>query len=174
MSKIKYMKEALKEAHLAASLGEVPVGAVVVRDGEILARGYNLTETNHDPTAHAEILAIREAAEKLGGWRLPGCEMYVTCEPCSMCAGALVWSRMERLFIGTMDPKAGACGSLYDIVEDPRLNHAISVERGILQEECSEVMRSFFRDLRGKRKNQRRMLSEQEEATGNPNRKEDL
>ena len=107
----KYMKEALREAEIAGSLGEVPIGAVIVRDGEIIARGHNLTETTHDPTAHAEMIAIRQAAQKLGGWRLPGCEMYVTCEPCTMCAGALVWSRMEKLHIATMDPKAGACGS---------------------------------------------------------------
>ena len=106
----KYMQAALEEAKKAAQLGEVPVGAVIVRDGEIISRGHNEVETRKDPTAHAEILAIRRAAEKLGGWRLIGCQMFVTTEPCSMCAGAIVWSRIEKLHIGTMDPKSGACG----------------------------------------------------------------
>lgn len=152
----KYMKEALREAEIAGSLGEVPIGAVIVRDGEIIARGHNLTETTHDPTAHAEMIAIRQAAQKLGGWRLPGCEMYVTCEPCTMCAGALVWSRMEKLHIATMDPKAGACGSVYDVVRDPRLNHCVEVETGMMAEEASTLLKSFFSELRAKRKNNRR------------------
>ncbi len=155
MGKEEFMKEALRQAEAAGQLGEVPIGAVIVRDGEIIARGHNLTETRKDPTAHAEMNAIRAAAERLGGWRLPGCEMYVTCEPCSMCAGALVWSRIERLYIGAMDPKAGACGSLYNIIEDTRLNHRIEVERGILEEECAETLRSFFRELRGIKRNRR-------------------
>ena len=152
----KYMKEALREAEIAGSLGEVPIGAVIVRDGEIIARGHNLTETTHDPTAHAEMIAIRQAAQKLGGWRLPGCEMYVTCEPCTMCAGALVWSRMEKLHIATMDPKAGACGSVYDVVRDRRLNHCVEVETGMMAEEASTLLKSFFSELRAKRKNNRR------------------
>lgn len=152
----KYMKEALREAEIAGSLGEVPIGAVIVRDGEIIARGHNLTETAHDPTAHAEMIAIRQAAQKLGGWRLPGCEMYVTCEPCTMCAGALVWSRMEKLHIATMDPKAGACGSVYDVVRDRRLNHCVEVETGMMAEEASTLLKSFFSELRAKRKNNRR------------------
>ena len=152
----KYMKEALREAEIAGSLGEVPIGAVIVRDGEIIARGHNLTETTHDPTAHAEMIAIRQAAQKLGGWRLPGCEMYVTCEPCTMCAGALVWSRMEKLHIATMDPKAGACGSVYDVVRDRRLNHCVEVETGMMAEKASTLLKSFFSELRAKRKNNRR------------------
>lgn len=152
----KYMKEALREAEIAGSLGEVPIGAVIVRDGEIIARGHNLTETTHDPTAHAEMIAIRQAAQKLGGWRLPGCEMYVTCEPCTMCAGALVWSRMEKLHIATIDPKAGACGSVYDVVRDRRLNHCVEVETGMMAEEASTLLKSFFSELRAKRKNNRR------------------
>ena len=152
----KYMKEALREAEIAGSLGEVPIGAVIVRDGEIIARGHNLTETTHDPTAHAEMIAIRQAAQKLGGWRLPGCEMYVTCEPCTMCAGALVWSRMEKLHIATMDPKAGACGSVYDVVRDRRLNHCVELETGMMAEEASTLLKSFFSELRAKRKNNRR------------------
>lgn len=155
MSNDKYMKEALAEAEAAGRLGEVPIGAVIVRDGEIIARGHNLTETRKDPTAHAEMNAIRQAAEALGGWRLPGCEMYVTCEPCAMCAGALVWSRIEKLYIGAMDPKAGACGSIFDIVEEPRLNHRIQVERGVMAEECSQLLKDFFAQLRTIKKNRR-------------------
>jgi len=143
-----YMQEALKEAKAAAAEGEVPIGAVIVRGGEIIARAHNRTEQAKDPTAHAEILAIREAAARLGGWRLPGCSMYVTVEPCSMCAGAIVWSRIERLYIGAMDPKAGACGSLYNIPCDSRLNHNVEIETGLLGEECSRLMKDFFRKLR--------------------------
>ncbi len=143
-----YMLEALKEANAAAAEGEVPIGAVIVRDGEIIARAHNRTEQDKDPTAHAEILAIREAAARLGGWRLPGCSMYVTVEPCSMCAGAIVWSRIERLYIGAMDPKAGACGSLYNIPSDSRLNHNVEIETGLMGEECSRLMKDFFRKLR--------------------------
>ena len=143
-----YMLEALKEANAAAAEGEVPIGAVIVRGGEIIARAHNRTEQAKDPTAHAEILAIREAAARLGGWRLPGCSMYVTVEPCSMCAGAIVWSRIERLYIGAMDPKAGACGSLYNIPCDSRLNHNVEIETGLLGEECSRLMKDFFRKLR--------------------------
>lgn len=143
-----FMREALEEAKLAAQAGEVPVGAVIVRDGRIIARGHNGTEAQKDPTAHAEIVALRQAAQVLGGWRLPGCSLYVTCEPCAMCAGAMVWARVEKLFIGTMDPKAGACGSVMNVASNPKLNHRIEVESGILQEECSEVMKDFFRNLR--------------------------
>lgn len=146
------MKEALKEAQKAAEMGEIPVGAVIVKDGEIISRGHNLTETTNDPTAHAEIIAIREASKVLGGWRLIGCDMYVTMEPCSMCAGALVWSRIEHLYIGADDPKTGACGSVFNIVQDDRLNHQIAVDRGIMAEESSQLVREFFRNLRNKRK----------------------
>jgi len=152
MSRNIFMEEALKEAQKAAALGEIPIGAVIVRDGDIIARGHNLTETEKDPTVHAEMNAIRQAAAYLGGWRLTGCSMYVTCEPCAMCAGALVWSRMENLFIGTMDPKAGACGSVFNVVENPRLNHCIHVERGIMQEECADQLKQFFKELRLRRK----------------------
>ena len=143
-----FMFEALKEAEVAFDLGEVPVGAVIVRGKKVIARGHNLTETKKDPTMHAEMNAIREAAKELSGWRLPGCTMYVTCEPCAMCAGALIWARVERLVIGTMDPKAGACGSVFDIPSEGRLNHQIEVERGVLGEECADILKRFFRDLR--------------------------
>ena len=146
-----FMKLALEEARKAYDMGEVPVGAVIVRDGEIVGRGHNLTHTAKDPTAHAEIIALRDAARTLGGWRLPGCTMYVTTEPCSMCAGAIVLSRMPRLYIGTMDPKAGACGSVYNIVSDSRLNHRVETETGLLAEECGLLMKEFFRSLRKKK-----------------------
>ena len=142
------MREALKEARIAFDLGEVPVGCVIVRNGEIIARGHNLTETAKDPTVHAEMNALREAASKLGGWRLPGCTMYVTCEPCSMCAGAMVWARVEELYIGADDPKAGACGSVVNVAANHALNHEIKVHRGILKEECSDILKEFFRTLR--------------------------
>ena len=150
MDKNQYMREALLLAQRAYDMGEVPVGAVIVRNGEIIASGHNLTETSKDPTMHAEMIAIRHAAAALGGWRLTGCSMYVTCEPCTMCAGALVWSRMEELYIGTMDPKAGACGSVFDVPAEKRLNHNIRVETGILQSECSEILKRFFSELRRK------------------------
>lgn len=146
-----YMAEALKEAALAAEIDEVPIGAVIVRGGEIIARAHNLVETSKDPTAHAEMLAIRQAATKLGGWRLTGCQMYVTVEPCSMCAGALVWARIEKLFIGTMDPKAGACGSIFNIPQEEKLNHHVEIETGLMQEECSGIMKAFFKKIRDRK-----------------------
>lgn len=145
-----FMEEALKLARLAAEAGEVPVGAVIVKDGEIIGRGFNSTETDKDPTCHAEIKAIRQAAAALGGWRLSGCSMYVTLEPCSMCAGAIVLARLDALYIGTPDPKSGACVSLSQITTDSRLNHRVELHVGILQEECSAVMKDFFRKLRSK------------------------
>jgi tRNA(adenine34) deaminase len=144
----KFMREALKEAQKARNLLEVPIGAVVVKDGTIIGRGHNKTENTKDPTAHAEMEAIREAAKFLGGWRLIGCDLYVTAEPCAMCAGAIVWSRIENLYIGTMDSKAGACGSVFNVVQEEKLNHNVSVHTGILQEECSLILKNFFKDLR--------------------------
>lgn len=152
----KYMKEALMEARKAAQIGEVPIGAVIVREGQIIARAHNMTETMKDPTAHAEMLAIRQAARVLGGWRLTGCSMYVTAEPCSMCAGAIVWSRIEKLYIGTMDPKAGACGSVFNIVQEKKLNHQVDMEKGILEEECSGIMKAFFRKIRDSKSEEKR------------------
>ncbi len=145
-----FMEEALRLARLAAEAGEVPVGAVIVKDGEIIGRGFNSTETDKDPTCHAEMKAIRQAAAALGGWRLSGCSMYVTLEPCSMCAGAIVLARLDALYIGTPDPKSGACVSLSQITTDSRLNHRVELHVGILQEECSAVMKDFFRKLRSK------------------------
>ena len=144
----RFMLEAIKEAAKAASEGEVPVGAVIVKDGVIVARAHNLIESSRRSSAHAEMLAIEAAEEKLGAKWLTGATMYVTLEPCSMCAGALVLSRISRLAIGADDPKTGACGSLYDIAGDPRLNHRIETERGVLADICSEQLRGFFRNRR--------------------------
>jgi len=143
-----FMNKALDEAYEAYELDEVPIGAVIVKDGRIIAKGYNRKEVSLDTTNHAEIMAIKEASKNLKNWRLTGCTMYVTVEPCPMCAGAIVNSRITELVIGTMDPKGGACGSLYNIVEDDRLNHRVEVRRGILEEECSNIMKDFFKKLR--------------------------
>ncbi|MDI3538408.1 MAG: tRNA(adenine34) deaminase [Bacillota bacterium] len=143
-----YMRRALELACEAAARGEVPVGALIVRNGEIIAEGSNCREEDKDPTAHAELLAIRAAARALGGWRLTGATLYVTLEPCAMCAGALVLARVERLVYGADDPKAGAVRSLYRLVEDERLNHRVQVTPGVLAEECGEVLREFFRKRR--------------------------
>ena len=142
------MLEALAEAAKAGELGEIPIGAVVEKDGVIIGRGHKLTETEKDPTAHAEIIAIRQAARTLGGWRLTGCRMYVTVEPCAMCAGAIVWARIEKLYIGAMEPKSGACGSVFNIVQEQKLNHYVEIEAGLLEEECRAMIKDFFRNLR--------------------------
>ena len=143
-----WMRVALEQARRAAALGEVPVGAVVVRGDELLGAGHNRREVDGDPLAHAELLALRQAAMAVEGWRLVGCMMVVTLEPCAMCAGALVNSRVERLVYGAADPKAGFCGSLGDISRDPRLNHRLEVVSGVMAEECGELLRDFFRGLR--------------------------
>lgn len=145
-----FMREALKEADKAASIGEVPVGAVVVRDGEIIGRGYNKTEATSLATCHAEMEAIAQAAEFMENWRLSGCSIYVSLEPCIMCAGAIVLSRMENLYYAASDPKFGGCGSIFDIPTERRLNHRVNVVGGILAEESAEKLRSFFRDIRSK------------------------
>jgi Cytosine/adenosine deaminases len=145
-----WMRLALEEARRAAEGGDVPVGAVVVRDGQVIGRGHNRREQDGDPTAHAEILAIRAASETLGAWRLTGSTLYVTIEPCPMCAGALVLARIDRLVYGAADPKAGAAGSLWNIVQDERLNHRLQVTAGVLEDECREIIQSFFRERRVK------------------------
>ena len=142
------MTEALVEARRAAALGEVPIGAVVVMGGEIVGRGHNRREIDGDPLAHAEMLAIRQAAARIEGWRLGGCTLYATLEPCPMCAGALVASRIDELVFGAADPKAGFCGSLGDLVRDPRLNHRLRVTAGVLEEESAALLRGFFASLR--------------------------
>jgi tRNA(adenine34) deaminase len=142
------MAVALDEARRASSWGDVPIGAVVSRDGEVLARAGNAREREGDPTAHAEILALRAAAARVSTWHLEGCTLYVTLEPCAMCAGAIVLARVDRLVFGAKDDKAGFAGSLGDLVRDPRLNHEVEVESGVLAEECGELLRAFFRERR--------------------------
>jgi tRNA(adenine34) deaminase len=143
------MRIALDQAHACLEHGEVPVGAVVARGGEVLAAAGNARERLGDPTAHAEMLALREAARRTGSWRLDGCTLVVTLEPCAMCAGAIVLSRVDRVVFGAADPKAGFAGSLGDLVRDPRLNHRVTLTAGVLADECGEVLRTFFRGLRG-------------------------
>ncbi|MDY7095617.1 MAG: tRNA adenosine(34) deaminase TadA [Acidobacteriota bacterium] len=150
-----WMAEALAEAHRSASIGEVPVGAVVVLDGTIIGRGHNRREIDGNPLAHAEMLALAEAAARIPGWRLLGSSLYVTLEPCAMCAGALVNARVERLVFGARDPKAGFCGSLGDLVRDRRLNHRLEVVEGVFAEESSALLKSFFAELRRKGRERR-------------------
>ena len=143
-----YMGVALQEAHQAYLLGEVPIGAVVVRNQEVIGRGHNMRETWKDPTAHAEIIAIKEACRRVGGWRLTESTLYVTIEPCPMCAGAIVLARLPRLVYGARDPKGGAVDSLFDLVRREDLNHRVEVAAGILEEECRAIIQKFFRELR--------------------------
>ena len=142
------MRRALELAREAEAIGEVPVGALVVHQGRIISRAYNLRETLRDPTAHAECLALALAGRSLGRWRLDGCTLYVTLEPCSMCAGAIGLSRIDRLVYGALDPKAGACRSLYRLIDDPRLNHRVLQTSGVLAEECGHLLSHFFANLR--------------------------
>jgi len=144
----KFMKQALAEAKKALKKDEVPVGAIIVKDGKIIARAHNLKESKNDTTKHAEIEAIKKASKKLEAWRLENCEMYVTLEPCPMCAGALIQSRIKKIYIGTMDKKTGACGSVLNLLEDYKFNHKVDVQTGILQEDCEKIIKDFFRNLR--------------------------
>ncbi len=148
----KYMQEALKEAKKAYKKLEVPVGAIIVKNGEIIAKAHNLKETKNDTTKHAEILAIQRASKKLKSWRLLDCEMYITLEPCSMCAGAIINSRVKKIYIGALDYKTGAAGSVLNLFEDYKFNHKVEVEKGILQEECENLLKSFFKELRQKKR----------------------
>ncbi len=151
LSMKKFMREALMEAKKAYGLGEVPIGAVITYDDKIIARGYNQVETKNDPRMHAEMIAIGEACKTVGNKFLNDCSMYVTLEPCSMCAGAIVLSRIKNLHIATTDPKSGACGSVFNIVEENRLNHRVQVSYGILEEESKTLLKSFFKELREKK-----------------------
>ena len=147
-----FMELALEEAKKAYEIGEVPIGAIIVRDNQVIASAFNKRELGRNATHHAELLAIQEACEKLGGWRLIGCTMYVTLEPCLMCAGAIINSRLERLIYGARDPKAGAVQSLYHVLEDTRLNHQVEVIEGVLAAESSALLKDFFANLRLKNK----------------------
>jgi tRNA(adenine34) deaminase len=144
----KYMKAAILQAKKAAAIDEVPIGCVIVRDGKIIARGYNRRNIDKNTLAHAELSAIRKASKKTGDWRLEDCTMYVTLEPCQMCAGAIVQSRMQRVVIAAMNSKAGCAGSVLNLLQMPQFNHQVEITRGVLEEECSSMLSSFFRELR--------------------------
>lgn len=159
----RFMKEAIRQAKKAQALEEVPIGCVIVCQGKIIARGYNRRNTDKNTLSHAELNAIRKASKKLGDWRLEGCTMYVTLEPCQMCAGALVQSRIDEVVIGSMNPKAGCAGSVLNLLEMDGFNHKVVVTKGVLQEECSRMLSDFFRELREKKKSQKAAL---EEAAG--------
>lgn len=148
----KYMRAALREAKKAYALGEVPIGCVLVAEGRIIARGYNRRKTDHNTLSHAELNAIRKASKKTGDWRLEQCTMYVTLEPCQMCAGAIVQARIPKVYIGTMNPKAGCAGSLLNLLQFPAFNHQVEIESGILQEECAALLSGFFKEMRQKKK----------------------
>ena len=143
-----FMKETLKEAKKAYKKEEIPVGAVIVKDGDIISKGYNLKEYKKDSTKHAEIIAINNACKKLETWRLTDCDMYITLEPCAMCAGAIINSRIRKIYIGTMDSKTGACGSVLNLLKDFKFNHDVEIEIGVLQKDCEKILKEFFKNLR--------------------------
>lgn len=155
----KFMREALKQAKKAYKIGEVPIGCVIVQDGKIIARGYNRRNTDKVTLAHAEIAAIKKASKKIGDWRLEGCTMYVTLEPCQMCAGAIVQSRMKKVVIGCMNPKAGCAGSVLNLLQMQEFNHQVELERGVLEEACSEILSRFFKELRVRNKKAKQELT---------------
>lgn len=144
----KYMRQALAQARKARALEEVPIGCVIVYEGKVIARGYNRRNTDNNTLAHAELIAIRRASRRLGDWRLEGCTMYITLEPCQMCAGAIVQARVTRVVVGSMNPKAGCAGSVLDLLHVPRFNHQVELTQGVLSEECSRMLSDFFRHLR--------------------------
>lgn len=148
----KYMKEALKQAKKAYALGEVPIGCVIVHEGVIIGRGYNRRNTDKNTLSHAEITAINKASKKIGDWRLEECTLYVTLEPCQMCAGAIVQARIPEVVMGCMNPKAGCAGSILNILDMPQFNHQVAVTRGVLEQECSDMLKTFFAELRGRNK----------------------
>lgn len=155
-----YMKEAIKQAEKAAAIGEAPIGCVIVCEGRVVARGYNRRTTDKNTLAHAELQAIRRASRKLGDWRLEGCTMYVTLEPCQMCAGALVQARMTEVVIGCMNPKAGCAGSILNLLEMPEFNHQVKVVRGVMEEECAALLKDFFKALRARLKEEKKAAKE--------------
>ncbi|MGN0254595.1 MAG: tRNA adenosine(34) deaminase TadA [Chordicoccus sp.] len=160
----RFMREALKQARKAAKIGDTPIGCVIVYNGTIIARGYNRRNKDKNTLAHAEITAIRRATKVIGDWRLEGCTIYVTLEPCPMCAGAIVQARIPECVIGAMNPKAGCAGSVVNLLEMPRFNHQVTVRRGVLEEECSGILKEFFRELRKKQKDKK--LQDQAESPG--------
>lgn len=154
----KYMKDAIRQAKKAAALGEVPIGCVIVHDGQVIGRGYNRRNTDKSTLAHAEITAIKRASKKLGDWRLEECTLYVTLEPCQMCAGAIIQSRIPRVVVGCMNPKAGCAGSVLNLLDVQAFNHQAEVKTKVLEEECSLMMKQFFRELRAKQKMKKKSL----------------
>ena len=160
----RFMREAIRQARKAGALMEVPIGCAIVYEGKIIARGYNRRNTDKNTISHAEMNAIRKASKKLGDWRLEGCTMYITLEPCQMCAGAIVQARVSRVVIGSMNPKAGCAGSVLNLLEVDGFNHKVKITRGVLEEECSVMLSDFFRELRAKKKHLR-MLAKQEAET---------
>lgn len=148
----RYMKEAIRQAKKAYAIGEVPIGCVIVYEDKIIGRGYNRRTTDHNTIAHAETIAIKKAGKKMNDWRLEDCVMYVTLEPCQMCSGAIVQSRMKKVVIGCMNPKAGCAGSILNLLQMSEFNHQVELETGVLEEECSQLMKDFFRELREKKK----------------------
>lgn len=148
----KYMRQAIKQALKARDIDEVPIGCVIVYEGKVIARGYNRRNIDKNTLSHAELNAIRKASKKLGDWRLDDCEMYVTLEPCQMCAGAIVQSRIKKVYIGCMNPKAGCAGSIINLLQVAQFNHQVEIEKGILEDECSNMLTTFFRQLREKKK----------------------
>ena len=161
----KYMKEALKQAKKALALGEVPIGCVIVHEGRIIGRGYNRRNTDKNTLAHAEITAINKASKKIGDWRLEDCTLYVTLEPCQMCAGAIVQARIPEVVMGCMNPKAGCGGSILNILEMPEFNHQVNVTRGILEQECSDMLKLFFTELRARNKKEKELHKAQLEKS---------
>lgn len=151
------MKEALKQAKKAYNINEVPIGCVIVYEGKIIARGYNRRNTDKNTLSHAELNAIRKASKKLGDWRLDDCEMYVTLEPCQMCAGAIVQSRIKKIYIGAMNPKAGCAGSILNLLDVEKFNHKVEINKGIMEKECSDMLKLFFKELRESKKSQKNM-----------------
>ena len=160
----KYMKEAIRQAKKAYALGEVPIGCVIVYQDKIIGRGYNRRNTDKNTLAHAEITAINKASKKMRDWRLEECTLYVTLEPCQMCAGAIVQARITRTVIGAMNPKAGCGGSILNVLEMPEFNHQVVVQRGILEEECTDLLKNFFKELRVRNKIEKKMRQEKEES----------
>ena len=148
-----FMRKAIHQAQRAAALGEVPIGCVIVHDGKVIGRGFNRRLTSHSTLAHAEIIAIRQACRKLGDWRLEGCTMYVTLEPCQMCSGALVQARIDRVIVGAPNPKAGCAGSILNLLQVPQFNHQVELTNGVLTDECSALLTDFFRDMRTRERN---------------------
>ncbi|WP_096438089.1 tRNA adenosine(34) deaminase TadA [Alteribacter populi] len=157
-----WMKQAIREAKRAEALGEVPIGAVIVKDEAIIGKGYNLRESNQVATSHAEMTAIEKACETVGSWRLVDCTLYVTLEPCPMCAGAIVQSRLHRVVFGASDPKAGCCGTLMNLLDEPRFNHQVIVTSGVVESECSLLLSTFFKELRERKKRMKRLKSREE------------